>query len=135
MRRPAFILLSAAILLSACGPGQPESADVPPDQIAATVRQATIPAQFAAGEAAFNANCASCHGQRALGTDQGPPLVHIIYEPSHHADIAFIFAVERGVRAHHWHFGDMPPVPSVSREQIDEITAYVRYLQRLVGID
>lgn len=98
------------------------------------MRAATIPAQLTAGEAAFNANCAACHGERALGTTQGPPLVHIYYEPNHHADIAFHMAVERGVPAHHWSFGDMPPVEGVDRSQVDAIIAYIRFLQREAGI-
>ena len=65
---------------------------------------------------------------------EGPPLVHIIYEPSHHADAAFILAAERGVRAHHWSFGDMPPRPGVSRMEVMEIVRYVRWLQRESGV-
>jgi mono/diheme cytochrome c family protein len=127
--------VAVAVLVSSAGcatEGGDASGD--PENVAATILQASIPERLAGGEAAFNANCSSCHGERGLGTAQGPPLVHIIYEPSHHGDIAFLLAVERGVRAHHWSFGDMPPQPTVSREQVDEITAYVRHLQRLVGI-
>jgi hypothetical protein len=61
--------------------------------------------------------------------------VNRVYAPNHHADFAFLLAVEQGVRAHHWGFGDMPPVPGVSREEAMEITAYVRWLQREVGIE
>lgn len=103
-------------------------------EIEAAVHSAEIPARFSAGEEAFNANCVTCHGERALGTEQGPPLVHIFYEPNHHADIAFQIAVERGVRAHHWSFGDMPPVAGVSADQIEAITDYIRFLQREAGI-
>jgi mono/diheme cytochrome c family protein len=60
-----------------------------------------------AGRAAFQRSCASCHGDVAQGTPTGPPLVHAIYRPGHHADEAFELAVRRGVRAHHWRFGDM----------------------------
>jgi mono/diheme cytochrome c family protein len=126
--RPVFLPLVA--LLTACGSDAPLSES----DFEAAVRAAPIPAEHAAGEAVFQANCATCHGQRALGTDRGPPLVHIIYEPSHHGDIAFVLAAERGVRAHHWNFGDMPPVPSITREEVMQVTAYVRYLQRVVGI-
>jgi len=135
MSRFITYALAIAVLLTSCSPSESGNAAVHPDEIAATIRQAPIPVEFAAGQVAYNANCATCHGDRGLGTDRGPPLVHIIYEPSHHADIAFIFAVERGVRAHHWNYGDMPPIPSVSRQEVDEITAYIRYLQRVVGID
>ena len=110
----------------------------PPDadssEFAQTVRQATIPASLAAGEAAFEANCMTCHGERGLGTDHGPPLVNIIYEPAHHADISFFVAVQRGVRAHHWEFGDMPPLPEVDTEELRAIVPYIRFLQEQVGI-
>ena len=42
------------------------------------------------GQLAFEAKCAACHGLNAAGQDGvAPPLVHIIYEPSHHGDEAF----------------------------------------------
>ncbi len=87
------------------------------------------------GETAFKTNCASCHGVNAAGKDGfGPPLVHRIYEPSHHGDMAFVLAVKQGVRAHHWKFGNMPPVAGVSDPEIQAIIAYVRALQRANGI-
>ena len=92
------------------------------------------PAEFQKGEAKFNANCARCHGERAVGTAQGPPLVHKIYEPSHHGDAAFQLAAGRGVRAHHWKFGDMPKVEGVTPDDVTQITVYVRWLQRQAGI-
>lgn len=133
IRGAISVLLPVVAITAGCSPDAEPSAGEPGD-VAATVLQAEIPPRFAAGEAAFDASCSVCHGTRALGTAQGPPLVHIIYEPSHHADVAFLFAVERGVRAHHWSFGDMPPLPDVSRQEIEEITAYIRHLQQLVGI-
>lgn len=88
-----------------------------------------------AGEAAFNEKCASCHGQNAAGQDGvAPPLVHRIYEIGHHADPAFYLAAQNGVRAHHWPFGNMPPVEGITREQIAAIVTYVRELQRANGI-
>ncbi|MBO6638118.1 MAG: cytochrome c [Roseitalea sp.] len=87
------------------------------------------------GEALFNASCASCHGTAAAGRNGvAPPLVHIIYEPNHHADAAFVLAIRNGVRAHHWRFGNMPPVEGLSDEQIAKITTYIRELQRANGI-
>lgn len=98
----------------------------------------TVPvlgAQEIAGEAAFNDNCASCHGRNAAG-QQGvaPPLVHKIYEPGHHGDEAFVRAARQGVRAHHWPFGNMPPVRGITDTEIDGIIAYIRTLQRANGI-
>ena len=89
-----------------------------------------------AGEGVFADNCAACHGENAAGLDgAGPPLVHKIYEPSHHANMAFRRAVRNGVRAHHWPFGNMPPVEGVGDRQIGQIIAYVRELQRANGIN
>lgn len=88
------------------------------------------------GEALFNANCARCHGVNAAGNDgSGPPFVHLIYEPNHHGDAAFFRAATNGVRAHHWRFGNMPPVPKVSQDDITKIVAYVRTIQRANGIN
>ncbi len=96
---------------------------------------AAVPAEFKKGEAAFTANCARCHGERGGGTQQGPPLVHKIYEPNHHGDAAFQRAATMGVRAHHWQFGDMPKIPTVIPAEVDEIIKYVRWLQRQAGIN
>lgn len=58
----------------------------------------------------------------------------MIYEPGHHADGAFFLAAARGVRQHHWSFGDMPAVPDVTPQEVAAIIAYVRALQRANGI-
>ena len=88
------------------------------------------------GAKAFEENCAACHGANAAGRDGiGPPLVHIIYEPSHHGDQSFHLAAMNGVRAHHWPFGNMPPVEGVTTSDVESIVAYVRALQRANGIN
>ncbi len=88
------------------------------------------------GEIAFNKNCASCHGANAAGQDGvAPPLVHIIYEPSHHGDQAFYLAARNGVRGHHWPFGNMPPVSGITEDEIKNIIFYVRELQKANGIN
>ena len=93
-----------------------------------------LPAEFQPGEAKFNTLCARCHGPEGIGTKQGPPLVHKIYEPNHHGDAAFQRAAANGVRAHHWQFGDMPKIDGVKPEEVDQIVKYVRWLQRQAGI-
>lgn len=101
----------------------------------AAVRPAALSANAVLGERAFNAKCATCHGERAAGQDGiAPPLVHRFYEPNHHGDEAFHMAVQNGVRAHHWPFGDMAPVEGLTRADVDAIIAYVRALQRENGI-
>ena len=88
------------------------------------------------GKLGFEAKCATCHGLTAAGQDGvAPPLVHIIYEPTHHGDETFQRAVAVGVRGHHWPFGDMPPVEGIPRGDVTMIVAYVRELQRANGIN
>ena len=88
------------------------------------------------GQNAFAAKCATCHGENAVGQDGvAPPLVHKIYEPSHHGDESFQRAVALGVRSHHWNFGDMPPVEGLTRADVAMIVAYIRELQVENGIN
>ncbi len=87
-----------------------------------------------AGKRSFEKYCVQCHGENATGTEQGPPLLHDIYNPGHHADPSFRMAAKRGVRQHHWRFGNMAPVPEVSERQVDLIIRYVRELQEANGI-
>lgn len=95
---------------------------------------ASVPAETQAGAAKFKASCARCHGDQGDGTSHGPPLVHKIYEPSHHGDASFQLAVANGVRAHHWQFGNMPKIEGVSPQDVNEIVQYVRWLQHEAGI-
>lgn len=93
------------------------------------------PGLVAQGEPLYQANCASCHGADLRGTDEGPSHLSIVYEPNHHGDGAFVLAVQRGVRQHHWPYGDMPPVPGLSEEDLEAIIAFVREQQRLNGFE
>ncbi|AKO99553.1 MAG: cytochrome c [Marinovum algicola] len=106
----------------------------------AAIVDVTVPAEFSdnakIGQRAFEAKCAACHGTNAAGQNGvAPPLVHKIYEPSHHGDMAFVLAAKNGVRAHHWRFGDMPPVEGLTQGDAMMIVAYVRELQQANGID
>jgi mono/diheme cytochrome c family protein len=100
----------------------------------ATGTVAAAPADLREGEEKFNANCSACHGIGGIGTTQGPPLVHKVYEPNHHGDAAFQRAAANGVKAHHWQFGDMPKINAVKPEDVDHIIKYVRWLQKQAGI-
>lgn len=89
----------------------------------------------ARGEALYANRCASCHGADLKGTSRGPSHLSKVYEPSHHADGAFRAAIANGVRAHHWRFGDMPPVEGLSEADVDTIIAYVRSEQERRGFE
>ncbi len=102
----------------------------------ATVVVPDLSEQAELGRVAFEANCATCHGVNAAGQDGvAPPLVHKIYEPNHHSDMAFQLAAKNGVSSHHWRFGNMPPVPGISEDEMGRIVVYVRALQRANGIN
>ncbi len=86
------------------------------------------------GEAAFNENCASCHGVKLAGTDKGPTLIHSLYRPNHHGDGAIAAAAMNGVQAHHWQFGNMPPVQGITPQKLTLIIAYIRAMQQANGV-
>jgi len=110
----------------------------PPSGSGAPLVAVTLPTLSTAevqGKLKYDQSCASCHGENAAGQDGvAPPLVHRIYEPNHHGDRAFFQAALSGVRAHHWPFGDMPPVAGITQDDVAEIINYVRALQRANGI-
>ena len=128
-----LLLVVTCLALIACGetPTPHEAHDAAPQPAAAPAELSESARQ---GEAVFNANCSQCHGAAAAGTDQGPTLIDRIYHPGHHADAAFRLAVLRGVRQHHWQFGNMLPVPGLPDADVDKIICYVRHLQLTAGI-
>ena len=116
----------AALLAAGCGTSSTVFvADIPPQD----------PALVAGGEMLYQASCAECHGVDLRGTDRGPSHLSGIYEPNHHADIAFLLAVRRGTPAHHWTFGAMAPVEGLSEDDVAAIVAYVREAQRTEGFE
>ena len=129
---PAIIILA----LVGCG-GESEPAYEKTESTGSEESSITVPALAGAsleGEELFNANCSRCHGLNTVGTSQGPPLLHRTYAPGHHPDLSFRNAVRDGVWQHHWSFGEMPPVPVITPEEVDKVICYVREIQRANGI-
>ena len=112
------IFLLSIILFSASVPNVVSAQDV------------EIPFHLARGQLLYEKYCSSCHGLELDGTDDGPPLVHPFYKPSHHGDKSFYRAVLKGVKQHHWNFGDMEPVPGMTAGKMDRLLPYVRYYQQ-----
>ena len=83
----------------------------------------------------YRNTCVNCHGSNGRGTSEGPPLVHRVYRTSHHADYSFHLAVRDGVKSHHWNFGDMNPVPTITPDETEHVVAYIRREQRRRGIN
>ena len=136
----AFILIGVTALAYwlFIGPEEQvsQSSSAPTSDIVAVVVPETLSSNAQIGKTAFEAACASCHGVNAVGQlEVAPPLVHVIYEPSHHGNEAFQLAVANGVRGHHWPFGNMPPVDGFTRGDVQMIVAYIRELQRANGIN
>ena len=98
--------------------------------VASATEEVEIPLEFVKGQILYEKYCSSCHGQNLDGTGQGPPLVHPYYKPSHHGDQSFYRAVLKGVRQHHWNFGDMAPVAGMTPGKVDAVVPFVRYYQR-----
>jgi mono/diheme cytochrome c family protein len=127
--QPVVVHFTIALLLTACGQGGGENG-----KRGLPLPEAGLVADEKQGETLFQRNCAVCHGDNALGSRQGPPLIHKVYRPGHHADLAFYMAVARGTPQHHWQFGDMPPQAGVTPEEVAHIITYVRAAQRRAGI-
>jgi len=98
------------------------------------VKTPEVPFKLGRGMEKFQDKCSSCHGKWGGGSKQGPPLMHAFYRPAHHGDSAFYRAAQNGVRAHHWKFGDMPPVAGITPDDIAQILPFIRWLQKENGI-
>ena len=137
--RTVLLAVFWAVLLQGWGcemgtPPEPPAKQPQPGAVSENHSEGKALERFGKGEMLFNSHCARCHGSRAVGTDQGPPLVAKVYEPSHHGDASFHLAAQNGVRAHHWSFGDMPRIEGVSAAEVEEIIGYVRWVQRQAGV-
>lgn len=146
MNRNSLILIGAAVGVGIAAFYASNSAkigqdtDVSPSVKGAAIVVVKLPDELSAtavlGKRVFDAKCASCHGENAEGQDGiAPPLIHKIYEPSHHGDEAFQRAAQLGVRSHHWRFGDMPPVQGLTRADVGAVVAYIREVQQENGIN
>ncbi|MDH3713841.1 MAG: cytochrome c [Gammaproteobacteria bacterium] len=93
-----------------------------------------VPFKYGLGQQKYTAMCAECHGKWLRGTDQGPPLLHGYYKPSHHGDRSFYRAILQGTQQHHWNFGDMAPVPGATQADAQQIIPFVRWVQQAEGL-
>ncbi len=142
MMRMALIIggvVVAAVLSLAFWPAQQPMTAQAPAEPGAPLAEVAVPelaGNALIGQRAYQARCAKCHGVNAAGQEGvAPPLVHKIYEPSHHGDGAFLVAARNGAQSHHWPFGNMPPVEGITDAEVKTIVAYVRALQAANGIN
>lgn len=92
--------------------------------------QVDIPFHLARGQLLYEKYCGSCHGIALDGSNQGPPLLHPFYKPSHHGDESVYRAMLQGVKQHHWEFGDMPPVQGMTPKKAERVISYLRFYQK-----
>ncbi len=133
MRRHVCALGVGVLLLVGCtddGTGDSADATSPPSAPQGTV---SGDGQLPHGAAVYAASCASCHGADLRGTEEGPSHLSIVYEPNHHSDESFRRAIANGAPAHHFDFGDMPPVPGLTDEDVEAVIAFVRAEQTRQG--
>lgn len=124
-RTLSFVAVLLALAVGACA----GSGTTPADGMAID------PAVLATGRDLYAGACAECHGSDLRGTEKGPSHLSVVYEPAHHGDTSFYSAVRLGSRAHHWPYGDMPPVEGLTDEDIGAIVAFVRETQRTQGFE
>lgn len=142
----AILLVGVLALFWNMGRPAPQTAGhsmTPPDTSTiaqgAPIVEVSVPAELSSnaqiGKRVFDAKCAACHGANAAGQNGiAPPLVHKTYEPGHHSDMAFVMAAKNGVQAHHWKFGNMPPVEGLTDADVKMVARYIRELQSENGI-
>jgi mono/diheme cytochrome c family protein len=123
--RATVFCIVGVLIITGCGGHTAGQTEIAPQDPQLVVEGAEL----------YQANCAACHGSDLRGTDLGPSHLSKVYEPSHHGDIAFLLAVQRGSRAHHWRFGNMEPVPGLTEDDVAAIVAFVRETQRLEGFE
>jgi cytochrome c1 len=127
VKRKVIVFTGMVLFLVSCSQNEPKS-EAPAETASAIPTVA--PAVYLKGKELYRNHCAPCHGEKGVGTHRGPSFLSHIYHPNHHGDESFILAVRNGARAHHWQFGDMPPISHVNEDEVREIVAYIRWLQR-----
>ena len=118
----AVVTVGLAVGLAACASDDTEPADA----------SASL---LDRGAEVYAESCASCHGADLRGTDKGPSMLSIVYEPNHHTDDSFRSAIANGAPQHHWPFGDMEPVEGLSADDVEAVIAFVRAEQERQGFE
>jgi len=143
MHKVIFVMV-LALLLAACSQEGDNSANAATPAASGhkmgnmaqkvAVKKPRVPFKFGVGMKKFKTMCAQCHGEWGEGSDQGPPLMHDFYKPSHHGDPTFYNAALKGVKAHHWKLGDMPRVQGATAKDVERILPFIRWLQKENGL-
>ena len=87
------------------------------------------------GAQLFTKYCSACHGAVGDGSDNGPPLVHKIYEPGHPPDEAIHSCADVRVLADRWRLGEMLPWVATTSPVIELIVPFLRAMQKANGCE
>ena len=117
--RQVLAVIAVAVVIAACG------ADSGPLGVGDPER----------GEQVFTTNCVACHGTGAMGTANGPPLVHERYREEVFPDERIADAVRNGAPQRNWNFGRMPGIGGLDADDVSDLIAYLRQLQDDAGLN
>ena len=125
---------AVALMAAVFGLAQPGEAWAKQDAIYAHPKQPKMTARLNLGKLNYPALCAVCHGKTGRGAERCPTLLHQAYPPGPHPPPLFYQPAKDGSPAHHWGFGDMPPVEGITDAQISSIVEYLRAVQQANGL-
>ena len=117
--RPLLCGAIVSLLAAACGDGDVTVPDLPGDA--------------AAGAVVYEQSCAGCHGADGSGADAGPGLLVPEYSLPGFDDTALVTAIVNGVAADEGRYGGMPMIRGLSDQDLADLIAFVRELQRDSG--
>jgi len=117
--RQALTFIAVAAVIAACGGSTGPLGD----------------GDAARGEELFTRNCVACHGAGAMGTANGPPLVHELYREEIFADDRIADATRNGAPQRNWSFGRMPGIGGLSNDDVADLVAYIRQVQDEAGLN
>ena len=134
-----YSLVAAFVLLMMMGCGedsasQHETTKVERDGTGLNDRTVLVQYRLVQAKNCSGLTAPSVTGWMPAGTNQGPPLVDKTYHPGHHPDFSIRNAINKGVKQHHWFFGDMPPVAGVSPDDAEKIICHIRDTQLANGL-
>ena len=89
-----------------------------------------VSGEFRAGQSQFNKVCVNCHGPDAMGGNRAPSLIQERFSISKYSNENIAQIIINGSNS-----GAMPSLKNrVSEKEIEEITKYIRYLQKESGL-
>jgi mono/diheme cytochrome c family protein len=122
MKRFGGMVATVVVLMTVAGCGD-DPVSVP-----------SVPGDVAAGAAVYERSCAGCHDAGAAGDGGGVSLVDARFALPGFDDVAFVTAIVRGVSADGSEHGGMPRIRGLSEQDLADLLAFVRGLQRSAGL-